>query len=554
MSENNGMNNQQWEDPTPKVRAKGKGPLMGIAAVGLAAVVGIGVFASGMLGNVVGGKPSDQVSKALGSLFEGEENKFMEDWVGGPELSKNMMKASSFSGNLELVDFPALTQSMGLTLPQGIRLSFEGANDTAAKSGSGKISLGLMGANFLGAEFFGSDAKMQMAIPAMFKEVITADLTGDLAAKIKSAPLFKSLSASGDPTELEEAITMFTQSLKSGQTQSDQMTKMLNGELNFDEYKGLVDTTKTFQAKWVIEKVDNKTVTFNGKAESFPGYVVTIKKADYITYLKDMKTYVLTDEKFKNDFTDRAAQQMATTENITKDEAYTKLDQELSGAITKLEAEPMAKDLTFTVHMTKDNVLVSMTMAYEVTDAKINVSIERNGGDFLNQNATLKVNVEGKDSGSMEVSSTGKTEANVQTRQIKLTGKMADSKEDGAVTFDSSINKDTGAMSVKAVTAMMMADKTSNLEMVMNGKLENIVKDKSGAIVLDEMKLTMDNETVANFKAEFKYDTQNVVVKPLEGTPLDLFTATETDMNSLMEQIQSNLGGLLQLIGMPLGL
>ena len=109
-------------------------------------------------------------------------------------------------------------------------------------------------------------------------------------------------------------------------------------------------------------------------------------------------------------------------------------------------------------------------------------------------------------------------------------------------------------MSVKAVTAMMMADKTSNLEMVMNGKLENIVKDKSGAIVLDEMKLTMDNETVANFKAEFKYDTQNVVVKPLEGTPLDLFTATETDMNSLMEQIQSNLGGLLQLIGMPLGL
>lgn len=551
MSENNGMNNPQWEDPTPKVRARGKGPLVGIAAVGLAAVVGIGVYASGILGNVGGANKPEQVSQALGSLFEGEENKFMEDWVGGPDLAKNMMKGYSFSGNLELVDLPALNESIGLTLPKGIRLSFEGASDATTKSGSGKMSVGLMGANFLGAEFFASDTKMQMAIPAMFKEVITADLSGDLAAKIKSAPLFKNVENS---KEAEEAISMFVQSMKSGQVQSDKIMKMINGELKIDEYKGLVDNTKTFKDKWVIEKADNKTMTFNGKEEAFPGYVVTIKKADYITYLKDMKTYLLTDAKVKTDFMDMIAQQVATAETITKEEAYTKLDQEMTGAITKLEAEPLAKDLTFTVHMTKDNELVSMTMVYEAKDAKINVLIERNGGDFLNQNAKMKLWVEGgKEPGAIEISSTGKTEANVQTRQIKLSGKSADTKDDGEITFDSSINKDTGAIMAKAVTSMMMDDKTTNLEMIMNGKLENIVKDKSGAIVLDEMKIMMDNQVMANFKAEFNYDTQNVVVKPLEGTPLDIFTATETDMNNLMEQIQSNLGGLLNLLGVPLG-
>ena len=88
MSENNGMNNSQWEDPTPKVKAKGKGPLIGIAAIGLAAVVGIGVYASGILGGMGGAIKSEQVSSAMVSLFEGEENKFMEDWVGGEALSK----------------------------------------------------------------------------------------------------------------------------------------------------------------------------------------------------------------------------------------------------------------------------------------------------------------------------------------------------------------------------------------------------------------------------------------------------------------------------------
>lgn len=551
MSENNEMNNSQWEDPTPKAKAKGKGPLIGIAAIGLAAVVGIGVYASGILGGMGGVIKPEQVSDAMVSLFEGEQNKFMDDWIGGEQLSKNTMKAVNYSGNLELVELPALQESLGMTLPKGIMLSMEGASDSTTKTGSGKLSVGLMGTNFLSAEFFGSDTKMQMAVPAMFKEVITADMSGDLATKIKNAPLLKNL---GSTEETEQAIKMFVEGLKSGQAQSDRIMKMINGDFKLDEYKGLVDNTKNFKDKWVIEKAEDKAMLFNGKQETFKGATVTIKKADYITFLKDMKTYVLTDAKFKADFMDMIVEAGGSADKMTKEEAYAKLDQEMTAAITKLEAEPMAKDLTFTIHMTKDNKLVSMTSAYEANDAKVNLLIERNGGDFLNQNAKMTFSVVGGENpGSIELTSTGKTEANVQTRQITMKANGMTPEDSGAITVDSSFNKDTGAFNEKAATTMMMDNKATDLEMVMNGKFENIVKDKSGAMVFDEIKITMDKKVLVNFKGEFKYNTENVVVKPLEGTPMDIFTATENDMNNLMEQIQSNLGGLMNLIGLPLG-
>lgn len=551
MSENNEMNNSQWEDPTPKAKAKGKGPLIGIAAIGLAAVVGIGVYASGILGGMGGVIKPEQVSDAMVSLFEGEQNKFMDDWIGGEQLSKNTMKAVNYSGNLELVELPALQESLGMTLPKGIMLSMEGASDSTTKTGSGKLSVGLMGTNFLSAEFFGSDTKMQMAVPAMFKEVITADMSGDLATKIKNAPLLKNL---GSTEETEQAIKMFVEGLKSGQAQSDRIMKMINGDFKLDEYKGLVDNTKNFKDKWVIEKAEDKAMLFNGKQETFKGATVTIKKADYITFLKDMKTYVLTDAKFKADFMDMIVEAGGSADKMTKEEAYAKLDQEMTAAITKLEAEPMAKDLTFTIHMTKDNKLVSMTSAYEANDAKVNLLIERNGGDFLNQNAKMTFSVVGGENpGSIELTSTGKTEANVQTRQITMKANGMTPEDSGAITVDSSFNKDTGAFNEKAATTMMMDNKATDLEMVMNGKFENIVKDKSGAMVFDEIKITMDKKVLVNFKGEFKYNTENVVVKPLEGTPMDIFTATENDLNNLMEQIQSNLGGLMNLIGLPLG-
>ncbi len=545
MSENNGTNNPQWEDPTPKAKPKGKGPIIGIAAIAVAAVVGIGLYASGLFGNFGGASKPDQVSQALASLLEGNENPFVDNWIGSKELTRNMMKGYNFSGNLELVDVPSLNESVGVSLPKGIMLSFEGASDAAAKTGSAKLSLGMMGTNVLSAELFGSQSKLQMAVPALFKEVITADITGDLEAKIKAAPLLKDIE---NNEETSAMIKAFAEGVKSGQSQSEKMIKFMNGDVKLSDYKTLNDSTNNFKAKWSISDAQSRNVMFNGKQENFRGYQVTVKKADYIAYLKEVKTAFLTDEKLKADFTDMIAQQTAVSENITKEAAYTKLDQDITDSINKLEQDAAAADIVFTVHMTKENKLVSLSSQFAGKDnTAIKVSLERNGGDFLWQNSSISISQEGgTNPGSVKMVSAGKTDGNTQTRQVSVNSDGTP-EDKLAMTMDSSLNKESGIISAKITGNTQAQAAPTAFEVVVNGKLEDVVKDKSAALVLDEIRLTADQQLIAALKGEFKYNTENVSVKEPAGTPLDLFTATETDLNNIMEQIQTNLGGLLGL-------
>lgn len=545
MSENNGTNNPQWEDPTPKAKPKGKGPIIGIAAIAVAAAVGIGLYASGLFGNFGGASKPDQVSQALASLLEGNENPFVDNWIGSKELTRNMMKGYNFSGNLELVDVPSLNESVGVSLPKGIMLSFEGASDAAAKTGSAKLSLGMMGTNVLSAELFGSQSKLQMAVPALFKEVITADITGDLEAKIKAAPLLKDIE---NNEETSAMIKAFAEGVKSGQSQSEKMIKFMNGDVKLSDYKTLNDSTNNFKAKWTISDAQSRNVMFNGKQEDFRGYQVTVKKADYIAYLKEVKTAFLTDEKLKADFTDMIAQQTAVSENITKEAAYTKLDQDITDSINKLEQDAAAADIVFTVHMTKENKLVSLSSQFAGKDnTAIKVSLERNGGDFLWQNSSISISQEGgTNPGSVKMVSAGKTDGNTQTRQVSVNSDGTP-EDKLAMTMDSSLNKESGIISAKITGNTQAQAAPTAFEVVVNGKLEDVVKDKSAALVLDEIRLTADQQLIAALKGEFKYNTENVSVKEPAGTPLDLFTATETDLNNIMQQIQTNLGGLLGL-------
>ncbi|MPM90569.1 hypothetical protein SDC9_137690 [bioreactor metagenome] len=50
-----------------------------------------------------------------------------------------------------------------------------------------------------------------------------------------------------------------------------------------------------------------------------------------------------------------------------------------------------------------------------------------------------------------------------------------------------------------------------------------------------------------------KYSVEGVKAVMPEGTTMDLFTATQADMDKIMEQIQEKLGGFLNLMDTPLG-
>ena len=547
MTEQNNNQQPEWNEPTPRTRKKGKGPIIALVALLIVAAIGIGAYASGIFGGK--GSEKDQVAEALSSVLKGEENPFMEDWLGTTKLSENMMKASKMSGRLELVEMPVVTAMTGFPVPGGITLSFETNQDIKAKASSGSMGLGLMGTNIVNGKLYMKDTVLQVAAPSLFEEVLTADLSGDLEAKLNNAPLFKDQL---DHDEAADAIRQMSEALKDSGEQQEKLMKLMTGQTKLSDYPGFSKHFKTLKEKWVIEEVDEKTQVWNGKEDSFKGYHVTMPKDAFIEYFRNMKTYFMTDEKVQADILDMVLGQVAAQEEITREEAKKELDEKLTEEIENLETNPNIKDMVFVIHMTDDNEMVSFATDYTTPKAAMKLNFERFGGAYPDENMKLNVSVSGEESGSMEMISTGKTEENSQVRDIVISVKEADQaamEQKIALT----VNKETGLFTVKIDGTVLEEDQPNQMQMTINGKLQDIVKGKSGQMVMDEMKLMMAGEPMMTLKGELSYDTENITVSELEGEKLDIMTATPEDMETVMEQIQEKLGLLLQLIDFPLG-
>ena len=547
MTEQNNNQQPEWNEPTPRTRKKGKGPIVALVALLIVAAIGIGAYASGIFGGK--GSDKDQVAEALSSVLKGEENPFMEEWLGTTKLSENMMKASKMSGRLELVEMPLVTGMTGFPVPGGITLSFETNLDMKSKASSGSMGLGLMGTNIVNGKLYMKDTVVQVAAPALFEEVITADLSGDLEAKLNNAPLFKDQL---DNDEAADAIRQMSEALKDSGKQQEKLMKLMTGQTKLSDYPGFSKHFKTLKEKWVIEEVEEKIQVWNGKEGSFKGYHVTMPKDAFIEYFKNMKTYFMTDEKVQDDILDMVLGQVAAQEGITQEEAKKELDEKLTEEIKNLESDPNIKDIVFVIHMTDDNEMVSFATDYTTPEATMKLNFERFGGAYPDENMKLNVSVSGEESGSMEMTSTGKTEENSQVRDIVISVNEADQaamEQKIALT----VNKETGLFTVKIDGTVLEEDQPNQMQMTMNGKFQDIVKGKSGQMVMDEMKLMMAGEPMMTLKGELSYDTENITVSELEGEKLDIMTATPEDMETVMEQIQEKLGLLLQLIDFPQG-
>ena len=548
MTENTTNLHPEWEDPTPKQKAKSKGPMIGLISVALIAVLGIGLYASGLFGKLFVNK-EDRVTQALYSLMKGEENPFVQDWMGTKELNAAMAKAYRSSGTLELVEAPIVQEMIGFPVPGGITLSFEAQQDTALKTMSAKLGLGMMGTDLVNGQLYVDENKMQVAAPSLFKEVISADFSGDLDSKLDNAPLFKD---QPEAEEFKESIRQFAQTLKDSQGQTTQLVKLMTGEASLYDYQGLKDATEKFKGQWVIEDAPAKTASYNGKQAAFDGYKVTMPKAAYVAFLKEMKTFMLSDAKFKTDIMDLVADQVAAGELITKEEAYTKMGTEMDQWIQSVEQNAELKDIPFTIHMSDDNELVSLVSEVKSAADGFNLNLERSGGAYGNENMKLTLVATGTNAGQMELVSIGKTEGAAQSRELHISAASADAKAaDNVIKWN--INKESGALSGEAKTSVVEADQVVPIEMTFKGKVQDIVKGKSGTAVLDEIKINANGQAVATLKGDMKYSVEGVKAVMPEGTTMDLFTATQADMDKIMEQIQEKLGGFLNLMDTPLG-
>lgn len=542
MEDNSNTNDTQKNGNTSLSSKKSKGPLLAI--IGLVVVISLGVLAlaTGIIGG--GANKNKRVAEALVSVFDGEDNSFVNDWLGQEELAKNMAKGYKASTTLELVSLPAL-EGMGINLPEGVMLSIENSSNAEGAS-RGKFGLGLLGSSLLNAEYYMDEAKLQLAVPALFNEIIAVDFSGDLAEKIKNAPLFKDTA----DEETLQAIRSIPQALSENQKLNDNLMKLVTGELKLSDYPGLEKVMNEFRDSWTVEEAQDKTMTWNGKEASFDGFDVTVAKEDVLTFMNGVKTFVTTDEKFREDFMDFIAGQIASQEGITVEEAYTKITTEMTEMINEFQEETTFTEAKFTIHMTKDNELVSLTTEARIVETPVTILVERYGGDFPNQNMKVVMSSQDEDdAGQVDFVSSGKTEGNVQTRDITLKlGRSNAEAEAVEMVMTTMLNRESGAFSDSVVITGLSESQTPDITLDFSGTIKDVVKGKSATQVLDKLKFSADGEVMAELKGEIKYSTEDVTVVPLEGTELDIFTATEEDMQGVLEQIMENIGVLMQFL------
>lgn len=541
MSENNNMNSTQWEDPTPRQKKRGKGPIVALVLL-LAVIAGLGyAYAKGMFANfgLGGGNKNQQVASAIsGVVVEGEDNKFVSDWVAPKEVAQNVMKGLHVEGNLELVDAPILQQQSSMPIPKGIGLSF--VHDNTDKAASGKIAVSMMGTDALAGHYYGDESKIQFAAPALFNEVITADLTGDIVEKIKNSPLVKESGSNINFEELQQAVD----AMKGSGSAAAMYGKVISGDFTLiKEYPALEGALNKFRDSWKVEDTDKKKMTYNGEEKEFKGYKTTISKDGLVKFLEELKTVITTDEKFKKDITSMFASTYAKEKGISVEEAYKQIGEEMQKGIDELMKSPDLKDIVFTTHLTDDNQMVAFNLPYTTSKGEAVINLERNGGDFPNQNAKFTVT---SGESQFEILSEGKTEGDVQTRKITMGAKNGTTTMNPLV-IDSSMNKATGEF--KYLANLDSQQGKINAEVL--GKLQDVVKGKSATQIFDSIKVSVNDQPMITLKGKFGYNTDKAEVKPLEGTPLDLFTATKADIDKITQQVQTNIQKLVMTFMMP---
>ncbi|WP_459129591.1 hypothetical protein [Guggenheimella bovis] len=537
------VENPTWEEvePVQKNTKKSKGLIAGVLAVILAlAVLGFAGTKLGWFGSKGGTEvaknDTDRVIFGLQSMAGGGLSDKNQEILDLKTFFENMQKAASVDATLTLVEAPIVEQQSGFALPQGLTLHFQSNTDSQKKASEAVLGFGFNGSDLLSMNVHAQDEAVTFMVPALTKTAFTLDLSGDLKSKIKNAPLLK------DATIDEQSLNSFVEGYKSMMANSAKFQAMAAGGIGnqLDTYPLLKKALDDFKANWKVTKIESKKFTYNGTEQDFDGFNVEIPQETYIKFLEDIKTFVTTEEAFQKDFIDPFIGTSSPT--MTKEEFMKGFSDSIDQAVASIKKENLPA-FTFTEYLTEDNKLVSFESEYKVKDEGLKIDVKQLGGATHNQNAEIKIDA---------VSAAGATPVIHYVSKGENTG----DREETNFQFDVNTGGQKAVFSGKEAVdwaqktlsySVGMTDSTNKkyFEAVAEGKMEDIVKGKSMTLNYDKIDVVFSGQKAIGLKAKIKLSNEVPEIKaPDTGKKVDVFQATEEDLNAVMQEIQSNAVGL----------
>lgn len=484
-----------------------------IVTILLAVVIAAAGVTVGLVKADVFTSPEKAVDHALESLGSENVTPAFEEVFGLAKLLENSAKkGADISFRVTAKDIPVPEELTGMS---GYVLPSAGVTGTTLLDFSGKkastvLKLTAADTALLGLQVYADETQLMLALPELFQSVLSVNYAGDnLLERICASPLFALL-------ELDEAE--FRELLQSLNTEdSAEMTAEFTKAIE-KMAEEIEQSAKEFYRTRTVSKTETKELTVGGKNVKAKGYVMTFDKEALSEFLKAYMDAVLC-----------AMEQMeqvgagAVTVNGSREE--------IAAALEELKGE--LSDLEYTIYTYKKRV-AEIEVKTRISGQKLVCTVELDAAGSSFDNMTVSVRYETEDV-DVDFKLTHETENTKEGYTSKWVAKVNGVK----ISLRTAYDKVRGDLD-------MVLNLAGEIEGRLSGEISELDRGNKLVFAVQELSLTEYGETTTlPIDAELGLAVLSEEVTAPEGTPKDLLTMTEEDLNAVVMEAYMNLMGLI---------
>lgn len=521
-----------------ETKKKSKFPIAA-AVVAAIVVVAAGIFAAA---HFFVKNPKTVVAQAFLSLTADSSSKPLEQIFGLKQMQENTL-TGSYETDFDL----SLSQISGedMAILSGSGLTVQERTDNAQGKSWASLGVNYKGLQLGEIQAYYDDLVLQAAAPDFSSRVFQIELGDGLEEQIANSPL---LTMTGVSQEEKEAVAhYYAEYLNS--LSGDPVTAADVWSRFKENTTAVSDFVEAVQA----EKAESGTFQVDGKEVSCTGYKVTVSKDAMTAFIQALTDFMLEDEELKDLVMGQlsASMELYAVENATAEDSYQGMEQEIRTGVNQFCAA--LTDLNMMVYVDGQGRMAawdcSTAIAVEDSETSISLELRPQGGTYLLQNMTAKLKMEnGEESFLVDVNRSGSYENGLMEDE----GSVSFSAAGDSFTVGWTDRYDSADSSWQFTANIAMADEPQLLTVDAQGKVPDFEKGTAISVDMDQMTIAVMGEE-ATLEGSYSYGPLEEEIQSLEGDTMNIFTASDADWQAVIDEVTTNVTGLVMSMLMQAG-
>ena len=523
-------NTEQQLETAPEQKKKSRLLMIGLAAA-VVAVIGIGAFAALQL---FAKNPKTVVAQAFLSLGADLDQAPAEQIFGFREISENKL-TGDYEENFDLSISTISDEEMALLEGSGLSLSQRLSNTQKKSWGSLGLNYGSMALGTLEAYY--DEEMLQAALPDYSSKVFLINLGEGLEEEILNAPV---MDLAGVP---QEEKAQMAHSLASALNSPFGET-VTAGEL-WDRFRESGQAVTDFVEGVQVEKAGKETFQMDGKDVKCTGYEVIIGRDILVDFIKSYMDFIWNDEEVKELILNQvgASLELYAQNGGGAEEGYDQMVQDVQEAVDQVCSA--LTDVHMMVYVDGDGRMAAWDLETALNSEGEEVSLALNlrpqGGTYLTQNMTASIQIEG---GGDTISADLEKAGSYENGTMEESGKLTFSADGEEASMNWLIAYDSEGETWDASLGLGTSDAPEMFTAQAHGIVDELEKGTRISASMDELSLQATGQEI---KLEGSYSYQKTEEAPasLEGDQLNVFTATEEEWQSVIDEMSEKFQGIL---------